>query len=97
MLCTLSHTRKRNWGVCVIESDSWHSQVSNIFIEKKQGRRQIHPRPRSYLSTYLQPEHDAQQSDDAQQTCAAFAVPVSPTAINANSSTIFNIFIILSS
>jgi hypothetical protein len=45
----------------------------------------------------LQPEHEAQHSADAQHDlCAAFAVPVSPSAITAINRATFNVFIVFS-
>lgn len=53
--------------------------------------------PSSLIRVYLQPEHDAQHSADAQHdVCAAFTVLVSPSAITAINSATFNIFIVFS-
>jgi len=51
----------------------------------------------SLICSYLQPEHDAQQSAEVQHPAfAAFAVPDSPRAITTINTTAFNIFIIFS-
>jgi hypothetical protein len=51
----------------------------------------------SLICSYLQPEHEAQQSAEGQQpACAAFAVPAIPNAITAINSITFNVFIVFS-
>jgi hypothetical protein len=55
------------------------------------------PAPLSFTRVYLQPEHESQQSADAQHdVCAAFAVPVNPSAITAINRATFNVFIVFS-
>jgi hypothetical protein len=45
----------------------------------------------------LQPEHEEQQSAEAQQpVCVALAVPVVPSAITAINNATFNVFIVFS-
>jgi hypothetical protein len=51
----------------------------------------------SLICSYLQPEHEAQQSAEGQQrACVAFAVPATPSAITTINNITFNVFIVFS-
>lgn len=50
----------------------------------------------SLTRSYLQPEHEAQQSADVQHPCAAFTLPATPSATTAINSITFSVFIVFS-
>jgi hypothetical protein len=97
MLRNLRLTASRHFFGRKAESHAWSSAVLGTHRKNKKGADLAARALGSLTRVYLQPEHDAQHSADAQHdVCAAFTVFANPNAITAINKATFIVFIVFS-